>query len=60
MCVWQPLVYDAKSLSGDFYYRNKKSVNEDNIEKVKQVMLENRRVGIKEVAEALNISYRST
>ena len=24
MCVWQPLAYDAKSLSGDFYYGKKK------------------------------------
>ena len=23
MCVWQPLVYDAKSFSGDFYYGKK-------------------------------------
>ena len=23
MCVWQPLVYDAKSLSSDFYYGKK-------------------------------------
>ena len=30
-----------------------------NIEKVKKIVLENRRVGIREVAEALNISYGS-
>ena len=36
------------------------SVNDDNIEKVKKTVLENRPVGIKEVAEALNISYGST
>ena len=36
------------------------SVNDDNIEKVKIIVLENRRVGIREVAEALNISYGST
>ena len=35
------------------------SVNNDNIEKVKKIVFENRRVGIREVAEALNISYRS-
>ena len=35
-------------------------VNDDNIEKVKKIVLENRHVGIKEVAEALNISYGST
>ena len=35
-------------------------VNDDNIEKVKKFVLENRRVGIREVAEALNISYGST
>ena len=23
MCVWQPLVYDAKSLSGVFYHEKK-------------------------------------
>ena len=23
MCVWQPLVYDANSLTGDFYYGKK-------------------------------------
>ena len=122
MCVRQPLVYDAKSLSGDFYYRKKieqqvclkffssngikateslkmlqkcfkestlsrtqvfewhkafsegrevvenlphasrrsTSVNDDNIEKVKKLVLENRRVGIREVAEALNVSCGST
>ena len=36
------------------------SVNDDNIEKVKKIVLENRRVGIREVAEALNISCGST
>ena len=122
MCVWQPLVSDAKSLSGDFYYGKKieqrvclkfcvsngitateslkmlqkcfgestpsitqvfewhkafsegrevvenlpnasrpsTSVNDDNIEKVRKIVLENRRAGITEVAEALNISYGST
>ena len=111
MYVWQPLVYDAKSLSGNFYYGKKieqrvclkfcvsngitateslkmlqkcfgestlsrtqvferhkafsegrevvenlshasrpsTSVNDDNIEKVKKIVLENRRVGIREV-----------
>ena len=122
MSFWQPLVYDAKSLSGDFYYEKKNeqrvclefcvsngikdteslkmlqkcfggsilsrtqvferhkafsdgredvenlshasrpttSVNDDNIEKVKKILLENRRVGIRVVAEALYISYGST
>ena len=36
------------------------SVSDDKIEKVKKIVLENRRVGIREVAEALNISYGST
>ena len=36
------------------------SVNDDNIEKVEKIVLENRRVGIKEVAQALKISYGST
>lgn len=36
------------------------SVNDDNMEKVKEIVLENRRVGIREIAEALNISYGST
>ena len=36
------------------------SVNDDNIEKVKKIVLENRRVGIRKAAEALNISYGST
>ena len=36
------------------------SVNDDNIEKVKKIVLENHRVGIREVADALNISYGST
>ena len=36
------------------------SVNDDNIEKVKKIVLETRRVGIREVAEALKISYEST
>ena len=35
------------------------SVNDDNIEKVKKIVLENRRFGIREV-EPLNISYGST
>ena len=35
------------------------SVNDDNIKQVKKIVLENRRVGIREVAEALNISYGS-
>ena len=122
MCVWQPLVYDTKSLSGDFYYGKKieqriclkfciskgntttellkmlqkcfeepilsrmqvfewhkacsegrkvvenlphasrpsTSVNNENIEKVKKIVLENRRVGIREIAEAHSISYGST
>ena len=34
------------------------SVNDDNIEKVKKIVLENR-AGIREVAEALNISHGS-
>ena len=33
------------------------SVNDDNIEKVKEIVLENRCVGIREIAEDLNISY---
>ena len=36
------------------------SDNDDNIEKVKKIVLENRHVGIREVAEALKISYGST
>ena len=36
------------------------SVNDDNNKKVKKIVLKNRRVGIREVAEALNISYGST
>ena len=36
------------------------SINDDNVEKVKKIVLENHRVGIREVAEALNISYGST
>ena len=35
------------------------SVNDDNIEKVKKIVLENRRVGIRKVVVALNISYGS-
>ena len=40
--------------------RSSISVNEDYIEKVKRIVLENRCVGIREVAEALKISYGST
>ena len=36
------------------------SVNDDNIEKVKKIVLENRRVDIREVTETLKISYGST
>ena len=113
MCVWQSLVYDAKSLSGDSYYKKKKIgqrvclkfcvsngitatkslkmlqkcfgesillrtqvfewykadsegrevlenlphasrpsifVSDDSVKKVKKIVLENRRVGIREVA----------
>ena len=122
MCIWQPLVDDAKSLSDDFYYGKKieqrvafkfcfqngitateslkmlqkclgestlsrtqvfewhkvfseghevvenlhhasrpsTSVNDDNIKKLKKIVLENRPVGIRKVAEALNICYGST
>jgi len=40
--------------------RSSTSVNDDNIEKVKEIVLENRRIGIREIAEDLNISYGST
>ena len=40
--------------------RSSISVNDDNIEKVKKIVLQKRRVGIREVAEALNISYGPT
>ena len=33
------------------------SLNDDKNEKMKKIVLENRRVGIREVAKALNISY---
>ena len=36
------------------------SGNDNNIERVKKIVLENCPVGIREVAEALNISYGST
>ena len=36
------------------------SVNDDNIEKVKKIVLKNRRDCIREVAQALNISYGLT
>ena len=36
------------------------SVNDDNIEKVKKILLENHHVRFREVVEALNISYGST
>ncbi|XP_054012808.1 protein GVQW3-like [Hylaeus anthracinus] len=36
------------------------SVNDDNIKKVKEIVLGNRWVGIKEIAEALSISHGST
>lgn len=35
------------------------AVNDANIEKVKKFVLENRRAGIRQIAEALNISYGS-
>ena len=40
--------------------RSSASVNVVNIKKVKKIVLENRRIGIREVVEALNISYGST
>ena len=36
------------------------SVKDDNIEKLKKIVLENRLVGIREVAETLNFSYGLT
>ena len=36
------------------------SANDDNIKKVKKIVLENHRVGIREALEPLNISYGST
>ena len=36
------------------------SVNDNNIEKVKETVLKNRCVGIREIAKDLNISYGST
>ena len=41
-------------------YGKTTSVKDNNIEKVKQIVLENRRVGNREAGEALNISYGST
>ena len=40
--------------------RSSTSVNDNNIEKVQKIVLENCRIGIREVAEALNISCGST
>ena len=40
--------------------RSSTPVNDDDIEQVKKIVLQNRRVGVREIAEALNISYRST
>ena len=58
---------EGKYLSGIRHRKNlphasrlSTSVNDDNIEKVKKIVLENRRVGIREVAEAVKISYGST
>ncbi|KAJ8947015.1 hypothetical protein NQ318_019096 [Aromia moschata] len=39
--------------------RSSTSVNDDNIEKVKEIVLENLRVGIRVIAGAFNISYES-
>lgn len=40
--------------------RSSTSVNDDNVQKVKDIVLENRRVGIREIADHLSISYGST
>ena len=59
---WHKTFSEGREVVENFPHarRPSTSVNDDNIEKVKKIVLENRRVGIREVAEALNISYGST
>ena len=60
--VWHKAFREGREVVENLPYasRPSTSVNDDNIEKVKKILLGNRRVGIREVAEALNISYGST
>ena len=59
---WHEIFSEGREFVENLPYaiRPSTSVDDDNIEKVKKIVLENRRVGIREVAEALNISYGST
>ena len=59
---WHKAFSEGRELVENLPYasRPSTSVNDDNIEKVKKIELENRRVGIREVTEALNISCGST
>ena len=59
---WHKAFSESRQVVEDLPHasRPSSSVNDDNIKKVRKIVLENCRCGIREVAEALNISYGST
>ena len=59
---WQKAFSEGREVVENFPHASSPStsVNDDNIENVKKIVLENCRVAFREVAEALNISYGST
>ena len=59
---WHKAFSECREILENLPYacRPSTSVNDDNIEKGKKIVLGNRRVGIREVAEALKISYGLT
>ena len=59
---WHKAINEGREVADNLSHTShpSTSVNDDNIEKVKKIVLENRRVGLREVAEALNISYGLT
>ena len=59
---WRKAFSEGREVVENLHHasRPSTSVNDKNIEKVKKIVLKNRRIGIREVAKALNISYGST
>ena len=59
---WHKAFSEGREVVENFPHatRPSTSVNDDNTEKVEKIVLKNLRVGIREVAEVLNISYGST
>ena len=58
---WHKAISEGRGVVENLHHasRPSTSINNDNIKKVKKIVLENRHVGTRKVAEALNISYES-